>query len=146
MVVIWIVSRLRSGKALIKVWLTNIPIYLEVQFYKWILSAIIIAQRAFFVIFVVIILTTLTYYYQFGGYLVSGVDLKIPLHFTYTDTQTEKAFEQSSFRESSLLQGNFSLLSKKSLAYILNHGEYQIELDLMLPDNEKNHNVSYLPK
>ena len=144
MVTVKIVRCIQSNMAKIQVWITKIPLYIEFQFNVVILPIAIIILRTLFTIFIAGIFTGLTGM-SLSFLIIPGNEIRLPLYFTFSTIEKELAIGHSSFRESTILQANVSLVSKKSFSHLLDKGtEYSIILELELPENSKNYQVMNL--
>ena len=141
MVTVKIVRCIQSKIAKIQVWITKIPLYLEFQFNLVILPIAVIALRILVTIFIAGIFTGLTGM-TLSLQIIPGSEVRLPLYFTFSKIEEELGIGHSSFRESTILQANVSLVSKKSFSHLLGKGtEYSIILELELPENSKNYQV-----
>ena len=141
MVTVKIVRCIQSKIAKIQVWITKIPLYLEFQFNLVILPIAVIALRILVTIFIAGIFTGLTGM-TLSLQIIPGSEVRLPLYFTFSTIEEELGIGHNSFRESTILQANVSLVSKKSFSHLLDKGtEYSIILELELPENSKNYQV-----
>ena len=124
----------------IKLWMKNIIFWLKIQFNDRILPLVVFGLNVAWTFLTALLLSGLTLY-QFGTFS-SGGEVTLPIHLMYSIIDENKAYGQNSFRESSLLQGTFDLLSEISSKHSLQFGiAYEIKFFLEVPENEKSENV-----
>ena len=119
----------------------KMKLWMKIQFNEKILPLVVLGLNIAWTILIALLLSGLTYY-QFGVSPSPGGEVSLPIHLMYLTIDEGKAYGQHSFRESSLLQGTFDLLSssissKQSLQFGL---EYEIKFSLEVPENEKSEN------
>ena len=142
MVTVKIVRSIQSNIAKIQVLITKIPLYIEFHFNVVILPIATFALRILIAIGLSAIFTGLTGMTLSLQMFPGGCDIRLPLYFTFSTIKEDLGIGHSSFRESTILQANVSLVSKKSFSHLLDKGtEYSIILELDLPENSKNYQV-----
>ena len=84
----------------------KMKLWMKIQFNEKILPLVVLGLNIAWTFLIALLLSGLTYY-QFGVSLCPGDEVTLPIHLMYTTIDEDKAYGQHSFRESSLLQGNF---------------------------------------
>lgn len=119
----------------------RIPKAIELQIRDSLLPWLLVVIKLSLLAFSAAILATLSLF-QLSGYWGTAKPVIIPVFLSLIEVNEAKAYGEPSFRQSSLLQANFSLWDKNGQFPIMHPvSEYEVQLVMELPDSDVNRSV-----